>query len=113
MSPVWIDAQGKVHGLDQFVVDTAEPEPEAPISPDSSFTDTGTLNETVSELPASVTYNNGLEMTDVEFQIAKQEARESGENPSYEEFRLIIKSLNSKEKHQLQEVVGARIDGVP
>lgn len=60
-----------------------------------------------------IVYNNGLSMTDEQFSAAKLEARESGENPNYTEFRTIVRELSRTEKIQLQEAVGANVDGAP
>ncbi len=52
-------------------------------------------------------------MTDEEFEEAKVEARENGENPTYTEFRQEVRGLSRNDKMQLQEVVGANVDGAP
>ena len=75
-------------------------------------------DETVVDTPEleqqeAIEYNNGIEMTDEEFEAAKIEARENGENPSYDEFRSEVRSLTHEDKMQLQEVVGANVDGMP
>ena len=64
------------------------------------------------EAPAPV-YNNGLEMSDDDFRVLRDELVETGENPSYNEFKTEVRQLSRNDKMQLQEVVWAKIDGVP
>ena len=52
-------------------------------------------------------------MTDEEFEAAKIEARENGIDPTYDEFIQEVREFSRSDKMQLQEVVGANVDGAP